>query len=121
MLDQKLYNVMQPLSNRVQQLARYVDQLIHNVDKHEDQVDVIEQALFGRSRNEDYKQEESKQEEADSEDNGLKELSNIREDYEMADGSQMEQDDPKISCRATPKNLIDQIFNKVNEFQVQSS
>ena len=51
---------MQPLSNRVQQLARYVDQLIHNVDKHEDQVDVIEQALFGRSRNEDYKQEESK-------------------------------------------------------------
>ena len=39
----------------------------------------------------------------------------------MDDGSQIEQNEPKITCRATPKNLIDQIFNKVNEFQVQSS
>ena len=49
----------------------------------------------------------------------LKELSKIREDDEVDDGSQNEQ--AKISTRATPKNLIDQIFDKVNEFQVQSS
>ena len=46
----------------------------------------------------------------------LKELSKIREDDEVDDGSQNEQ--AKISTRATPKNLIDQIFDKVNEFQV---
>ena len=41
---------MLPLSNRVMALNRLIDQVIANVDKHEDQIDIIEQALFGRSR-----------------------------------------------------------------------
>ena len=41
---------MLPLSNRVMGLSKLLDQVIANVDKHENQVDLIEQALFGNSR-----------------------------------------------------------------------
>ena len=49
-LSTKLNRMMIPLSNKVLRMTRLVDQIIINVDKHEDQVDIIEQALFGKSR-----------------------------------------------------------------------
>jgi len=54
---------MVPLHNRVHRLSKLVDQVIINLDKHEDQIDIVEQALFGRSRamNQDRERERLRQ------------------------------------------------------------
>ena len=37
------------MQNRVERAVRLIDQLIINVDKHENQIDVVERAIFGRN------------------------------------------------------------------------
>jgi len=49
-LADRITQTLHPLTTKISLLSRLVDQLIFNVDKHEDQVDIIEQALFGKSR-----------------------------------------------------------------------
>ena len=49
-LSNQLYDQMVPLSNKVQHLSRLLHRVMEHLDKHENQVDIIEQALFGRSR-----------------------------------------------------------------------
>ena len=49
-LNQKVNSLITPLHAKVVRLTRLIDQIIINVDKHENQIDVVEAALYGRSR-----------------------------------------------------------------------
>ena len=49
-LFQRVNEMMVPVQTKMRTLTRLVDQLIINVDKHENQIDIIETALYGKSR-----------------------------------------------------------------------